>query len=39
MQKGYKLKSKLLRPALVIVSKKKSINPWFFTMCPHIYLN
>jgi len=23
MQKGYKLKSKLLRPALVIVAKKK----------------
>ena len=27
MQKGYKLKSKLLRPALVIVSKKTEKNP------------
>ena len=38
MQKGYKLNSKLLRPALVIVSKKNQWKTWKISHCPHIWI-
>ena len=39
MQKGYKLNSKLIRPALVIVSKKNQKKTWKTSWCPHIRIN
>ena len=38
MQKGYKLNSKLLRPALVIVSKKNQWKTWKISYRPHILI-
>jgi len=38
MQKGYKLNSKLLRPALVIVSKKNQWKTWKISHRPHIWI-